>query len=162
MRSTAALVPAGLCNLQRYSTQSLVTLFPQIKEYIGTELFRTENGLIGHHCDFPADPIFFYGYTQFSRGQQVIAHSSTALTRDDTIIRKVSIDGLNIAIGPPDSNSHQPKGKSKATAAPLEILTNAELKLKGGVHYGLLGRNGTGKSSTWFHSRSQHSLCNDS
>lgn len=38
------------------------------------------------------------------------------------------------------------KGKSKAAVPALEILNDAELKLKGGVHYGLLGRNGTGKS----------------
>lgn len=39
------------------------------------------------------------------------------------------------------------KGKGKARAEGLEILSNATLKLKAGVHYALIGRNGTGKSS---------------
>lgn len=39
------------------------------------------------------------------------------------------------------------KGKGKSSTSALEILSEAELKLKGGVHYALLGRNGTGKSS---------------
>lgn len=37
------------------------------------------------------------------------------------------------------------KGKSKSLGK--EIVTNANLRLKAGVHYGLVGRNGTGKSS---------------
>jgi ABC-type transport system involved in cytochrome bd biosynthesis fused ATPase/permease subunit len=39
----------------------------------------------------------------------------------------------------------KPKGKARAEG--LEILSNANLKLKAGVHYALIGRNGTGKSS---------------
>jgi ATPase subunit of ABC transporter with duplicated ATPase domains len=39
----------------------------------------------------------------------------------------------------------KPKGKARAEG--LEILANASLKLKAGVHYALIGRNGTGKSS---------------
>lgn len=39
----------------------------------------------------------------------------------------------------------KPKGKSRAEG--LEILNNASLKLKAGIHYALIGRNGTGKSS---------------
>ena len=39
------------------------------------------------------------------------------------------------------------KQKGKARAEGLEILANANLKLKAGVHYALIGRNGTGKSS---------------
>ena len=39
------------------------------------------------------------------------------------------------------------KAKGKARAEGLEILSNATLKLKAGVHYALIGRNGTGKSS---------------
>jgi ATPase subunit of ABC transporter with duplicated ATPase domains len=44
------------------------------------------------------------------------------------------------------------KAKGKARAEGLEILANASLKLKAGVHYALIGRNGTGKSSEyhWF------------
>jgi ATPase subunit of ABC transporter with duplicated ATPase domains len=39
----------------------------------------------------------------------------------------------------------KPKGKARAEG--LEILSNATLKLKAGIHYALIGRNGTGKSS---------------
>ena len=41
------------------------------------------------------------------------------------------------------------KTKGKARAEGLEILANADLKLKAGVHYALIGRNGTGKSSEY-------------
>jgi ABC-type polysaccharide/polyol phosphate transport system ATPase subunit len=41
----------------------------------------------------------------------------------------------------------KPRGKAKAEG--LEILANASLKLKAGVHYALVGRNGSGKSSKW-------------
>jgi len=40
------------------------------------------------------------------------------------------------------------KGKSKAKAQGKELINDAHLRLKAGVRYGLLGRNGTGKSST--------------
>lgn len=39
----------------------------------------------------------------------------------------------------------KPKGKARSEG--LEIVANASLKLKAGVHYALIGRNGTGKSS---------------
>jgi ATPase subunit of ABC transporter with duplicated ATPase domains len=39
------------------------------------------------------------------------------------------------------------KGKSKAKAIGRELISDAHLRLKAGIHYGLLGRNGTGKSS---------------
>lgn len=42
----------------------------------------------------------------------------------------------------------KPRGKAKAEG--LEILANASLKLKAGVHYALVGRNGSGKSSKCF------------
>ena len=41
------------------------------------------------------------------------------------------------------------KGKAKASIADKDILVDADVKLKAGVHYGLLGRNGSGKSSEW-------------
>lgn len=44
------------------------------------------------------------------------------------------------------ATSKAAKGKSKSIKA-LDILVDADVKLKGGVHYGLLGRNGTGKST---------------
>ena len=58
---------------------------------------------------------------------------------------KLDIDGLNITVT--SSNSSQIKAKGKARAEGLEILTNATLKLKAGVQYALIGRNGTGKST---------------
>ena len=39
------------------------------------------------------------------------------------------------------------KGKAKAGAEGVEILVDSELKLKAGECYGLVGRNGSGKSS---------------
>jgi len=39
------------------------------------------------------------------------------------------------------------KAKGKARAEGSELLTNADLKVKPGVCYALIGRNGTGKSS---------------
>ena len=41
------------------------------------------------------------------------------------------------------------KAKSKSRSEGLEILSNAELKLKEGQRYALVGRNGTGKSSAY-------------
>ena len=55
--------------------------------------------------------------------------------------------GLNVAIVPSRATSNTGKSKAKAAVQELEILSNAELNLKPGVHYGLLGRNGSGKSS---------------
>lgn len=60
---------------------------------------------------------------------------------------QVNVQGLNVAIVPSRASSNTKKFKAKAAVQELEILSNAELKLKPGVHYGLLGRNGTGKSS---------------
>ncbi|TAQ85352.1 hypothetical protein B7494_g6315 [Chlorociboria aeruginascens] len=57
--------------------------------------------------------------------------------------KKSDGEGLNITVT--SGNSTKPKGKARAEG--LEILTNASLKLKAGVHYALVGRNGTGKSS---------------
>lgn len=63
------------------------------------------------------------------------------------------MEGLGIAVTasiPESAEDSKAKGKvkSKAKAARRELIADARLKLKGGVHYGLLGRNGTGKSST--------------
>ncbi|WEW59790.1 hypothetical protein PRK78_005270 [Emydomyces testavorans] len=47
-----------------------------------------------------------------------------------------------------DSSTSPKSRKQKARRSPgKEILSNANLRLKPGVHYGLVGRNGTGKSS---------------
>ena len=59
---------------------------------------------------------------------------------------KLDIEGLNITVtSGAGKSAAKPKGKARAEG--LEILANASLKLKAGVHYALIGRNGTGKSS---------------
>ncbi|KAG5300421.1 ATP-binding cassette protein [Histoplasma ohiense] len=80
--------------------------------------------------------------------------------RGDADSTEIDIQGLNITIipfgpdpaisEPPDSTkskSAKHRGKSKAKSDGVEILSNADLHLKAGVHYGLVGRNGTGKST---------------
>lgn len=59
----------------------------------------------------------------------------------------MDIAGLNLAIVPSNSASKTKRTKGKGAGHELELLSNAELRLKTGVHYALLGRNGTGKSS---------------
>ncbi|KAF4631392.1 hypothetical protein G7Y89_g6740 [Cudoniella acicularis] len=59
---------------------------------------------------------------------------------------KLDIEGLHITVTSGSGKSAL-KGKGKARAEGLEILANASLKLKAGVHYALIGRNGTGKST---------------
>lgn len=63
---------------------------------------------------------------------------------------KVDVSGLTISIA--SSTSETPsgskaRGKSKAKADGRELISDSHLRLKPGVHYGLLGRNGSGKSS---------------
>ena len=66
---------------------------------------------------------------------------------------KIDVEGLSITItsagadSTDEASKSKVKGKSKAKAAGKELISDAHLRLKGGVHYGLLGRNGTGKSS---------------
>ena len=67
------------------------------------------------------------------------------------------MDGLNIIVtssaleSAEDASKPKTKGKTKAKAAGRELISDGHLRLKAGVHYGLLGRNGTGKSSeTYF------------
>lgn len=69
------------------------------------------------------------------------------------------MDGLNIFVSsfsPPETTTtagdmpklkSKSKAKSKAKGEGKELIVDAHLRLKTGVHYGLLGRNGTGKSS---------------
>ena len=62
------------------------------------------------------------------------------------------MDGLNISVASTpeatDSSSKpKSKGKSKAKAEARELIVDTHLRLKPGVHYGFIGRNGTGKSS---------------
>ncbi|KAK2846427.1 hypothetical protein FQN49_005732 [Arthroderma sp. PD_2] len=69
---------------------------------------------------------------------------------------EVDIQGLDILIASRSSQGQDAEssgtGKAKArkkdkSGLELEILTGATLRLKAGVHYGLVGRNGTGKSN---------------
>ncbi|TPX11966.1 uncharacterized protein E0L32_007269 [Thyridium curvatum] len=66
--------------------------------------------------------------------------------------RELNIDGLNITVVSGDQQqgtTAKPKGKakSKAKADGNEILVDANLRLKAGQRYALVGRNGTGKST---------------
>lgn len=68
-------------------------------------------------------------------------------------VKKVDVSGLTISIASPTSeatevaSSSKAKGKSKAKAGSRELISDSHLRLKPGVHYGFLGRNGSGKSS---------------
>lgn len=69
-----------------------------------------------------------------------------------TYTKKIDVEGLGIVVTSSTPTTEDPskpkaKGKSKAKAAGQELISDGHLRLKGGVHYGLLGRNGTGKSS---------------
>ncbi|EPE24251.1 P-loop containing nucleoside triphosphate hydrolase [Glarea lozoyensis ATCC 20868] len=62
------------------------------------------------------------------------------------VYQELDIEGLNITVtSGPSKSAVKPKGKARADG--LELLSNATLKLKAGVHYALIGRNGTGKST---------------
>ncbi|KAH2667890.1 hypothetical protein LV157_003668 [Aspergillus fumigatus] len=77
----------------------------------------------------------------------------------DQPAQEIDVEGLTIAVtsSPADttddgdpSNSKakgKSKAKSKSKADARELIVDAHLRLKAGVHYGLIGRNGTGKSS---------------
>ncbi|KAL1963900.1 hypothetical protein VTN77DRAFT_7706 [Rasamsonia byssochlamydoides] len=86
---------------------------------------------------------------------------------DDKPSREVDIQGLTIVVSSSSSSQqHQPNntenteinvpgsgaGKSKGRSklkneGAVELISNADLRLKAGVHYGLVGRNGSGKST---------------
>ncbi|KAF3016639.1 hypothetical protein E8E15_005091 [Penicillium rubens] len=72
---------------------------------------------------------------------------------DDNPSQEIDVDGLNIMVtsSPPgsieDASKSKTKGKSKAKAAGRELISDGHLRLKAGIHYGLIGRNGTGKST---------------
>ena len=62
------------------------------------------------------------------------------------------MDGLNISVASTleaadTSSKSKSKSKSKAKAEARELIVDTHLRLKPGVHYGFIGRNGTGKSS---------------
>lgn len=62
---------------------------------------------------------------------------------------QLDIEGLCIAVTPADKATAAARaGKSKARSSQgVEILSGADLRLKEGRRYALVGRNGTGKSS---------------
>jgi ABC-type polysaccharide/polyol phosphate transport system ATPase subunit len=66
---------------------------------------------------------------------------------------KLDIEGLHITVtsGPSQNSSNagaRKAAKGKARSEGTEILNNATLRLKPGQRYALVGRNGSGKSST--------------
>ncbi|KAJ8058556.1 hypothetical protein OCU04_012734 [Sclerotinia nivalis] len=64
---------------------------------------------------------------------------------ENPVYQELDIEGLNITVTSSVKSAVKPNGKSKAEG--LEILSNASLKLKAGICYALIGRNGTGKST---------------
>ncbi|RAL05455.1 ABC-F family ATP-binding cassette domain-containing protein [Aspergillus ibericus CBS 121593] len=86
------------------------------------------------------------------RNQSIIATcKQTRFHLHDKASQEVDVEGLTIAVSS-TSNEEQvpaskPKGRSKAKAEAKELIIDAHLRLKAGVCYGLIGRNGTGKST---------------
>ncbi|KAJ5614767.1 hypothetical protein N7528_008421 [Penicillium herquei] len=72
---------------------------------------------------------------------------------DDNPTPEIDVEGLSITVtsaapdAVDDGSKLKAKGKGKAKAAGRELISDGHLRLKGGTHYGLLGRNGTGKST---------------
>ncbi|KAJ5704203.1 hypothetical protein N7493_011341 [Penicillium malachiteum] len=71
---------------------------------------------------------------------------------DDNPTPEIDVEGLSITVTSAapeavDDSKLKAKGKGKAKAAGRELISDGHLRLKGGTHYGLLGRNGTGKST---------------
>ncbi|QSZ30932.1 hypothetical protein DSL72_000491 [Monilinia vaccinii-corymbosi] len=64
---------------------------------------------------------------------------------ENPVYQELDIEGLNIAVTSSGKAGGKAKGKSRAEG--LEILSHASLKLKAGICYALIGRNGTGKST---------------
>ncbi|PWY89991.1 P-loop containing nucleoside triphosphate hydrolase protein [Aspergillus heteromorphus CBS 117.55] len=69
----------------------------------------------------------------------------------DKASKEVDVEGLTIAVSSTSNEENlsnpKSKGKSKAKAETRELITQGHLRLKEGVCYGLIGRNGTGKST---------------
>ena len=81
------------------------------------------------------------------RAQSIKKQVSYPNVYDNALLtnQQLDIEGLNITVTSAGKSGVKPKGKARSEG--LEILANANLKLKAGVHYALIGRNGTGKSS---------------
>ncbi|KAB8272280.1 P-loop containing nucleoside triphosphate hydrolase protein [Aspergillus minisclerotigenes] len=71
---------------------------------------------------------------------------------DDRPTQEIDVEGLTIAVSssrdtPEDPSKPKPRAKTKGKPDTRELIADAHLRLKAGVHYGLIGRNGTGKST---------------
>ncbi|KAE9362680.1 P-loop containing nucleoside triphosphate hydrolase protein [Stipitochalara longipes BDJ] len=76
----------------------------------------------------------------------LVSCKQTRFHIENPVYQELDIEGLNITVTSGAGKAGaKPKGKARAEG--LEILANANLKLKAGVHYALIGRNGTGKST---------------
>lgn len=75
----------------------------------------------------------------------LVSCKQTRFHIENPVYQELDIEGLNITVTSGGKTGVKPKGKARAEG--LEILANANLKLKAGVHYALIGRNGTGKST---------------
>jgi ABC-type glutathione transport system ATPase component len=85
--------------------------------------------------------------TRFHQGEtRRCAEVSSSACDGLSLTRQVDIKDLNLSIV---SSRSSKTGKAQGAAATheLEILAGTELRIKAGSLYGLLGRNGTGKSS---------------
>jgi ABC-type multidrug transport system ATPase subunit len=60
---------------------------------------------------------------------------------------QLDIEGLKITVTSGDGAGDK-KAKSRLKGDGVEILSDAKLRLKAGQRYALVGRNGSGKSST--------------
>jgi hypothetical protein len=78
----------------------------------------------------------------------------SALLTTNILSIQADIDGLTIIVAADAQSSQKKDKKSEGTSAEgKEILVDAHLRLKYGQRYGLLGRNGTGKSSKFITAR---------
>ncbi|KAI9867373.1 MAG: hypothetical protein M1813_008931 [Trichoglossum hirsutum] len=77
------------------------------------------------------------------------AFSEISWSNQKQPMKKIDVHGLTISVTDSGAggNLSDRKGKAKAKAEGVEILVGAELRLKPGVCYGLVGRNGSGKST---------------
>ncbi|KAK9351783.1 P-loop containing nucleoside triphosphate hydrolase protein, partial [Lipomyces doorenjongii] len=91
----------------------------------------------------------------YSTSIQVSCRQTRFDIKEDAAVKDIDVNGLNISIvstpptASPSESDVSPKlklSKSSKSVA-IEILGQAELKLKCGHRYGLIGRNGTGKST---------------
>lgn len=92
------------------------------------------------HIDSPNYREVFYSALQLGVASVIYCPSANPPSQLD-------VQGLHILVTSGEQASSTAKAKSKRSDG-LEILSNAKLLLKEGQRYALVGRNGTGKSST--------------